>query len=199
MMKQLYPVISWVALVAVAVLFVLHFNHTEMLKRDISVIKKFDSANFRIAYFNIDTLQANFDEFKDAESKLKAKESSSRNTMNELNIRYQRRLNELQEKARVQSMSQAEGEAAQQELARMENAYKQKDLELDQELKKMQMDLMGSLNKKVEDYLKDYNKDRGFAYIFSYQPGALIYYKDTIYDITRELIRGLNIQYKKAK
>ena len=119
--------------------------------------------------------------------------------MNELNIRYQRRLNELQEKARVQSMSQAEGEAAQQELARMENAYKQKDLELDQELKKMQMDLMGSLNKKVEDYLKEYNKDRGFAYIFSYQPGALIYYKDTIYDITRELIRGLNVQYKKAK
>ena len=136
-------------------------------------------------------------EFQDAENKIKAKENASKGQLNEMNTRYQKRLSELQDKARNQSMTQAEGEAAQRELARLENEYRQKEVELDQDLKKMQMDLMTSLNKQVEDYLKIYNKDRGFAYVFSFQPGMLMYYKDSLYDITKDMIEGLNAQYKK--
>lgn len=197
-MKQTSTLVSWIALAGVGILAFFHFTHTESLKRQIQVSRhQNDSTDFRIAYFNIDTLQEYFREFQDAESKMKTKESNSRNQLNEMNVRYQKRLAQLQEKARNNSMTQSEGEAAQRELARMENEYRQKDAELDQELKKMQMDLMNALNKKVEEYLKVYNQQHGYAYVFSYQPGMLMYYKDTAYDITRDMVEGLNAQYKK--
>ncbi|MBL0135149.1 MAG: OmpH family outer membrane protein [Chitinophagaceae bacterium] len=165
-------------------------------KRQITVNNnKHDTSNFRIAYFDIDTLQEHYNSFQDAEEKIKAKENASKNQLNSLNASYQKRLRELQEKA--PTMTQADGEAAQRELAQLEKQFQQKELELDQELKKMQMDLMTDLHKQVEDYLKTYNQGKGYAYIFSYSPGVLMYYKDSLYDITGDMIKGLNTLYKK--
>jgi len=53
-------------------------------------------------------------------------------------------------------------------------------------------------NKRISEYLKEYNKDKGFTYIIADQPN-LIYYRDTVYNITRELIDGLNNLYKQDK
>lgn len=195
-MKNISTILSSIALLAVGVVFYLHITHTEELKRQIIVNNsKHDTSNFRIAYFDIDTLQEHYKSFQDAENKIKAKETASKNQLNDLNASYQRRLRELQEKA--PSMTQADGEAAQRELAQLEKQFQQKELELDQELKKMQMDLMTDLHKQVEDYLKTYNQNKGYAYIFSYSPGVLMYYKDSLYDITGDMIQGLNALYKK--
>ena len=197
-MKQISTIVGWVALAGVVILFVLFFNQ-KGVPQPVSggTSASNSSAAFRIAYFNIDTLQEYYAEFKDAEEKMKAKESTSKNTLNAMSSRYQKRLAEIQSKVRSNTLTETEGQAAQQELGRLENEYRQKDMELDQELKMMQMELMNDLNKKVEVYLKEFNKERGYAYIFSYQPGMLMYYKDSIYDITGDMIKGLNKQYKK--
>ncbi|MEY2639710.1 MAG: hypothetical protein RIR90_1192, partial [Bacteroidota bacterium] len=50
--------------------------------------------------------------------------------------------------------------------------------------------------KKIEDYLKVYNAQKGYAYIFSSAP-EFMYFKDTVYNITDEVVKGLNQQYKK--
>ena len=56
---------------------------------------------------------------------------------------------------------------------------------------------MTDLRKKVEDYLKEYNKEKGYAFILSYEPGFMLYYKDTLYDVTSDVIAGLNEKYKR--
>ncbi|MFM7838712.1 MAG: OmpH family outer membrane protein [Chitinophagaceae bacterium] len=197
-MKSLSAYTGWISLVAVTVLYILYFSRSGSLSSQ-PFRERAGAGTFRIAYFSIDSLQKYYQEFLDAEEQMKTKETSSKKILQEMNVRYQKRLTQLQEKARAQSMSQAEGEAAQLELTRLENEYRQKDTELDQELKKMQLELMTSLNGKVEDYLKQYNTQKGYAYVFSYQPGMLMYYKDTLYDITQEMIEGLNEQYRKVK
>ena len=63
----------------------------------------------------------------------------------------------------------------------------------DEQFKKLQ-----DVKKKIEDYLKLYNKDKGYAFIFSSSPD-LMYLKDSVYDITPDVIRGLNELYKKKK
>ena len=63
----------------------------------------------------------------------------------------------------------------------------------DESFKKMQV-----VNKKIEDFLKDFNKDKGYSYILAHQPGT-IYYKDSRYDITTEMLKGLNAGYKKKE
>jgi len=199
-MKQISTLISIVALAASGVLFYLHFSQKDQLKKKqiVSEDKKTDSTSrFSIAYFDIDTLQKNYDGFKEAEEKIKGKDLSNRSQLNSLNNSNQRRLRELQEKAPL--MTQAEGEAAQRELAQLQQQFSQKEVELDQELKKLQMELMTGIQEKVEVYLKKYNQQKRYSFIFSYRPGELIYYKDTMYDITHHLVKGLNVEYAQLK
>lgn len=199
-MKQISTPLSIVALLAVGILYFLHFSHSEKLQQQITKSTTGgDSAHFRIAYFDIDTLQSNYDKFKDAEGQLKTKENSIKSQLSDLQYRYQKRLKELQDKAQAQNMTQSEADAAQRELSRMQQEFQQKEVELDQEMKKLQMDLMTELHENVEAFLKVYNTNKGYAYIFSYQPGVMIYYKDSMYDITTDIIKGLNEEYKKVK
>lgn len=193
-MKNISTLLSVLALLGVATLFYLYLGDKDSGKQKQSEPATANSNAFKIAYFDIDSLQTHFEKFKDAESMLKDKEAQKNAELNNYSARYQRRLKELQEKA--PSMSQAEGEAAQRELAQMQENYQKRQFELDQDMKKMQMDLMGDLRKKIEDYLKDYNKDKGYSFIFSYEPGFMMYYKDTAYDITQELIKGLNETFR---
>ena len=69
-----------------------------------------------------------------------------------------------------------------------------------QQLEQNMQDQLSQSQKKVrervESYLKEYNKDKNYSYIFSDFPEA-IYYKDTLYNITNEIIKGLNESYKK--
>lgn len=197
-MRNIGNILSVIALIAVGILFYLHFTHTEQLKQQIvKQNSRIDTSNFRIAYFDIDSLQTHFKEFNEIVEELRTKENEKNAILSQYSAKYQRRLRELQQKAT--SMSQAQGEAAQQELAQMEEGFKKTEFELDQNLKKLQMDRMSNLQKKIENYLKDYNRDKGYAFIFSYQPGSLMYYKDSLYDITKEIINGLNRDYKPQK
>ena len=56
----------------------------------------------------------------------------------------------------------------------------------------------GIMRIKIEDYLKEYNKGKGYSYIFSSAP-EFMYLKDTTYNITEDLINGLNKLYPKKQ
>jgi len=199
-MKHISTLLSALALIAVSVLFYLHFSHTEQIKKQLAVTRPGgDSINFRVAYFDIDSLQRNYNSFKDAEERLKTKEDAVKKELNSMNNRNQSRLRELQTKEQGGGMSQAEADAAQRELAQRQTEFQQRELEHDQSLKMLQMQLMSELQKDVEDFLKKYNQNKGYAYIFSYRPGEFIYYKDTVLDITNEMIKGLNAEYEARK
>ena len=57
---------------------------------------------------------------------------------------------------------------------------------------------MKDVKTKIENFLKEYNKTKNYSYIVSYEQG-LFYYKDTAYNITSDVIRGLNEMYKSKK
>src|SRR5690348_13634556 len=113
-MKQLATILSVVSLVLCGVLFYLFAHHTEQLKT-ISAIeqKKATPDHFRIAYFDLDTLQANYEYFKDAMNKLKAQENDMNMQLSSLNRNYQKKVDAWRQKGNT--MTQAEAEQAQQE------------------------------------------------------------------------------------
>ena len=51
---------------------------------------------------------------------------------------------------------------------------------------------------RIQNYLKDYNKDGRYDYIFSYEPGFM-FYKDTTLNVTNDVIKGLNNLYTQTK
>ena len=149
-----------------------------------------------IAYFEMDSVENSLDYVKDAMEKFKVKEQQMNIQLNGLKNNYQRRIEEWNRKG--QTMTQSESEAAQREYNQMNENYQAQKQKLEMELQDLQFKMAQEMNKTIEDYLKKYNKDKGYSYIMTSQPG-LIYYKDTAHNITRDLISGLNLEYKSKK
>ena len=193
-MKNISTILSVIALVLIGVLFYLHFNQDNSIRKSAVDSVQKDSTDFRIAYFDIDSLQEHYQYFKDISGQVKSKENAIASELSNMQTSYQKKIREWQE--RGPNMTQAEGEAAQREYAQMQQRFEQRQLTLEQDLQKHKVDMMNDVRKKIEDYLKEYNKNKGYAFILSYEPGFMLYYKDSVYDITNDVISGLNSQYK---
>ena len=196
-MKNISTILSVLALVLIGILFYLHFAKGEKKNNATVTAEKNSPTSFAIAYFDIDSLQEHYEYFKDVSGDIKKKENAMNAELSDLNARNQRTLRKWQEKG--QNITQAEYEAAQREVGIQQQQFNQRKGELEQEMQKLQVEHMTELRKQVEEYLKEYNKSKKYAYILSYEPGFIIYYKDSAYNITGDLINGLNAQYKDKK
>jgi outer membrane protein len=197
-MKNISTLLNILALALIAVLFYLHFssrNEPKKLSNESRPVQK-PAGGVTIAYFDMDSVENNLEYVKDAMEKFKAKEQQMHTQLNSLRNSYQKRIAEWQQKGA--NMSQSENEMAQREYQQMNEKFQTKQKELEMELQDLQMKSAQEVNKKIEDYLKVYNRDKGFSYIMTSQPG-FIYYKDSVYNITSDVIAGLNADYKANK
>lgn len=192
-MKNSSTIINVVFGVAIATLFYLHFN-SKAPALNHSANTNNQDGSFKVAYFEIDSIENHYEYYKEVRNYVRNKEQNMANQLNELKNAYFKKVKEYQEKGNT--MSQAEQGAAQQDLMRMEEAYKSKEQMLGQELQDESFRKLQDVKKKIEEFLAAYNKDKGYAYILAAQPD-LMYLKDTAYNITGDLIKGLNANYKK--
>jgi outer membrane protein len=151
--------------------------------------------NFRMAYFNLDSLESHYQYFKDVLDQVKGKENEMNTELGGMEKNYQKKITEWQKKGAT--MSPAENQEAQQEYAQMQQTYSMRKQTLQESLLKHNEDMKADIRKKIEEYLKDYNKAKGYNYIISYEANSFIYIRDTANNITDELIGGLNASYKK--
>jgi outer membrane protein len=194
-MKYISTVLSILALGLVAVLFTLQSRQGEQLKRHSEGEKKTVGSGFKIAYFDMDSLEAHYDYFKDAQVTVKGKENSMNMELSSLDRANQKKVEAWKQKGNT--MTPAEVEQAQQEYQGMQQNFQSRKQALEQELYKSTEELKSNIRRKIEDFLKDYNKQKNFSYIFAYDPSSFIYNKDTTYNVTDDLVEGLNAAYKK--
>ncbi len=195
-MKQLFIALNIVLLVLVGILFYLHFDSRNKLQKPAaSTTNKVPSATeTRIAYFEMDSIQASYEYFKDVLSELKTKENTMNNELAGLEKVYQQKVSAWQQKG--PSMSQTEANAAQRENSQMQQNYQMRKQTLEEGYTRQSLEYKKNIKQKIEEFLLDYNKDKKYTYILSYEP-ELIYYRDTAMNITKDLISGLNATYKK--
>ena len=152
--------------------------------------------HFRIAYFEMDSVESNFLMVKDVKAELSKKEESMNVELDNLDKMYRNKVNSYQEKART--MTQPQSEMATQDIMKSQEDMKNRKQVLDQDYNDFVMRRMKDVKARIEEFLKEYNKTKGYSYIVSYEQG-LFYYKDTVYNITADVIRGLNEIYRIKK
>jgi outer membrane protein len=153
-------------------------------------------SSFAIAYFDVDSLENNFQLYKDAMGRIKTKEDALTSDLTTMEKSYQKKIAEWQQKGNT--MSQTEAESANREYQEMQQRFAARKQEMEQTMENIKRDEMAKIRKKLEGFLKDYNKEKRYNYIFSYVPDFM-FYRDTIYNITPDLIKGLNDYYKEKK
>ena len=87
---------------------------------------------------------------------------------------------------------------AQQDLQQRDKDYQQEEQLQANQLSDETRKKLGEVKKQIEDFLKAYNKNNTYSFILS-NSADLIYYKDTTYNITTDIVKGLNDMYKKKK
>jgi len=197
-MKNASLILNAVLLIAVAVLFFLHFSAKgnsgdPVIKA--SVRNDSSNSGFKIAYFELDSISNSFAMVKDVKNELTREEEKMNSEMNRLQKMYNDKLSYYQNQG---EMSQVQSEAASREMMMLQERIRNERQALDQRFQDTYNRKMMEVKTKIEDFLREYNKTRGYSYIFGYEPG-FIYYRDTAYNITGDLLKGLNEQYSKKK
>jgi outer membrane protein len=182
-------IVNGVMAVAIIVLFVLHFNSNSTPIKSSAMA----AGGVKVAYFEIDSIQNSYNFFKDVKAALQAKDVENAKQLTGLKNAFAIKYQELQKNG--QYLSQAEIGARQQELAQLEKNYTNREQQLAAEMQEESFKRLQEVKQKIEAFLVSYNKNKEFAYIFSSNPD-LMYYKDTAYDITADIVKGLNAEYK---
>jgi outer membrane protein len=196
-MKNGLLILNVVLLVLVGVLFYLHFSSKSPAYPKASNNHNVTAAttnDFKIAYFEMDSVENSFQMVKDVKAELSRKEEAIGSELERLEKSYRNKVAQYQ--AQGANMTQVQSEMAQRDVMQMQQSMQSRRQSLEQEYQDLQMRKLKDVKAKIEDFLKQYNSDKGYTYIFAYEPG-IFYYKDTTYNITSDIIKGLNQQYTK--
>lgn len=144
-----------------------------------------------IAYVDIDTVEAYYNYFKQKKTELETKQQAIENEL-QANVRaLQNEAADFQRKANT--MTQSEGESAQRNLYQKQQQLEGKAQNMRAQYAEQENKFNEELQKRLNDFLEKFNSDKRYGYILSYRTGASnVLYKDKKYDITTEVIKGLN-------
>ena len=194
-MKNGLLILNGLLLIAVGVLFYLHFSKPKAVVPAATVTSAKDTHGGAIAYFEMDSLEASFAMVKDVKAELSKREEAVNNELRRMEQSYKSKAQQYQNQAAT--MSQVQSEMATRDMMQLQQNLQARKQTLDNEFQDYYMRRMKEVKTKIEDYLKQYNRQKGYSYIFAYDPG-LFYYKDSVHNITADLIKGLNAGYSPA-
>lgn len=189
-----------ILVIAVAILFFFFFKNKDgkYFSKETENLSDSNSAqkNFRVAYFDMDSIEANFSLFKTMQLEIGKKEDSMNSAMNSARMNLQSKYRKYQEQR--STMTPFDIEQAGNELSKMDSEIKNNEQQLNQAFQSFYMNKQQEVISVIKKYCLEFNKDGKYSFIISNEPG-LIYYKDTTYNITAELLKGLNDYYNNQK
>jgi outer membrane protein len=197
--KNLSLVLNVVLLVAVAVLFYLHFSSGKQSgsAEGRTLAASAPRGKTVIAYVNSDSLLNKYDFFKDIEQELKLVEEKYTNEYTNRAKGLENEIRTFQQTANNMTMGQAK--AREEELMRKQNNLMQYQQNLSQRLMQDQARYQDSLYVQVRDFVKEYGEQNNLDVVLTYQKGSGVIYASDSLDITQDVIAGLNERYRQKK
>ena len=189
-----------VLLIGVGILFFLFFNKKDNTSSVIPIRNNHDTAIQKqqtpVAYFDMDSIEANFFLWKQVQAEVVKREAGINDTINQMRNGFQSYYQKLQSQSA--NLSPRQKDSLGNELAQMDAEIKNRTAELNQKYQTYFMSRQQEIVTKIKNYCKEFNKDKKYSYIIAREPG-LFYYTDTAYNVTSELLKGLNAFYTKKK
>jgi len=188
-----------VLLIGVGILFFLFFNKKDNTSSVTPTRTDPDPVvqeQTPVAYFDMDSIEANFVLWKQVQAEVVKREAGINDTINQMRNGFQNYYQKLQ--AQSANLSPRQKDSLGNELAQMDAEIKNRTAELNQKYQTYFMTRQQEIVTKIKNYCKEFNKDKKYSYIIAREPG-LFYYTDTAYNVTSELLKGLNAFYQKKK
>lgn len=157
-----------------------------------------NSSGLKIGYIEIDTLMSQYDFCKDYTIVMNKKGENIRATLAQKERALQNKAAELQNKYETNQFTTKEQvEQAQLTLQRQQQDLQELSDRLTSEFASEQNKYNEEMRDSIQSFLKDYNKKKQFDYILS-KAGDNILVANPLYDITDDVVKGLNKRYKRS-
>ncbi len=201
-MKNLSVVLNSILLIAVVVLFVLQFSSQKVQGGDNAGADNVaqSSSDFPLAFINTDSLLINYEYAKLLKESMFAKEEASKTDFNEKAKVFQQDLREHQRKLQNNGyLSLDRAQKEEQRLAKGNKDLQDLNTRLTNELMAEQNRINNELRDTLINYLKEYNKDKGYKVILSNTMGDNVLFSTDGADITNDIVNALNARYNATK
>lgn len=196
-MNKIQISINVILVAAVAALFVIFFcGKKECSSQAVSVAETGEV--LPIAYLNVDSLLANYTFAQDASDKLVSKQEDARLKMNTKVRTFENKVAEFQRKLENNAfISRESAEKQQQKLMKEEQELQELEAKLTQDIMIENQKLNQQLADSLTNFLKEFNADGRYHVILSNTAKDNVLMANEQYDITNEVVNGLNARYKK--
>jgi outer membrane protein len=199
-MKQALLIVN--ALLVIAVTYLLYKQFTGGSEKVVtagSALKTKDTTQggkkLLFAYMNMDSIQGKYELAKAVSNEVERRQEGLDAELNKMDKAYRNKLEGYQQ--RGATMTEEQAAAAREDIETTQRQMLEKRQSLMDGYQSWLASKNMSVIKDIQDYLKKFNADGTYSFIFSHEP--FFYYSDTAYDITSEVIKGLNQQYKARK
>jgi len=196
-MNKVLLILNVILIVAVGILYYYFFQYRIEDEHRIKDANAAVANNFKIAYFELDSLQEHYTYFKEVREELNRQEAQRTKQLDNIRANYMNKLKEYNQKGAT--MSQTDQSNFEQQLRTLQNNYEERQQELGQEMNTLYMQKMQNVKQRIQNFLKTYCRDKGYAYVFAASNDDYLYYKDTLRNITPDIVTRLNDEYKTTK
>ena len=148
----------------------------------------------KIAYVEIDSIMSQYKFCKDYSLILQKKGQNIQNTLTAKQQQLRAAAANFQQKVQQNTYTREQAEAIQAGLQKQDNDLQALNQRLSNEFQAETDKYNNALRDSIQHFLANYNKDKKYALILS-KAGDNILYADKSYDITKEVIAGLNKAY----
>jgi len=196
-MKNLSLILNIVLLVAVGVLFFLHFSSKSSSSSTEGGATAVDLSNLKVAYINSDTVLKYYDYLKHQKEQLEDKAQK-------MNAEYRNRAIGLQNEIAayqrsVNTMTLGQVRATEEELGKKQQNLQLYEQSLSQQLMMEQEKLSRELYGRVTTYLKKYGTDKGLHIVLKRDSNSDVMWATDAMDVSQDVITGMNNEYKAEK
>jgi outer membrane protein len=198
-MKNLSIILNAVLIVAVGVLFYLHFSSLPGSKKSKGSDSFHVASGVPIVFINIDTLLNNYDYYADLQNEILDKQSELEAQLNSRTRTYEKNAQDYQDKVNKGLVTRREAAELEQSLYQEQQEILQLRDQLAAQLTEEEQVRNRRLIENIMVFLKEYNKDYNYQYIFSNSFGSNILFAGDSLDITTSVLNGLNNQYRAQK
>lgn len=193
-------ILNIILLICVGVLFFLFFSKkdksTPVMPTRSNPDPEVQSQQIPVAYFDMDSVETNFTLWKRTQDEMMKREQAKNDSINMLRTNFQNYIQRLQ--PQFEALNPRQRDSLNNILGQMDADLKNRAAELNQNYQTYYMSRQTEIVTKIKNYCKEFNKDKKYAFIIAREPG-LFYYTDTAYNVTSELLKGLNAFYSKKK
>ena len=154
------------------------------------------TGDLKIAYVEVDSLMTQYTFAKDYSVTLEKKSNNARNTLTQKGNQLQAAVNNFQQKLNNNGFQSREQAASvQAAIERQQRDLQELQARLESELAKEAQEFNVALRDSLNNFLAAYNSDKKYDMILS-KAGDNILLANKRFDITQDVINGLNKRYK---